>query len=228
MKELISIYSYIQQLNLVSVVIRIVLAVFVGGIIGTERGKHGSAAGLRTHILVCVGAAMTSLTAMFMADFQGFQGDIFRLSAQVISGIGFLGAGMIVIKNNTAITGLTTAAGMWATASIGVALGYGFYSGAFVGMLACVFTAAFLKRLEKTRKANHLIYAEISDFESAGDIIEAVRAHINSDMPLEIIPAKSGIAGNMGVLITLSRADDYEGLRAFIRETAGIQIITSE
>lgn len=227
MKELLSAYSYIRDFNIVSVIVRIAMAVLVGGVIGTERGKHGSAAGLRTHILVCIGATMTSLTAMYVAA-ASMTGDVFRLSAQVISGIGFLGAGMIMIKNNSAITGLTTAAGMWATASIGVALGYGFYSGALIAMLACVFTAAFLKRLEKKRKATHIIYAEISDFGSAGKIIESVRSHIKSDMPFEIIPARSGISGNFGTLITLSKIDDFEGLKKYIDSTNGIQIINFE
>ena len=96
-----------------------------GSLIGSERARHGRAAGMRTHILVCLGACMTSMTSMYVADILGSDGDVFRIPAQVISGIGFLGAGMIILKSNNMITGLTTAAGVWTTATIGVALGYG-------------------------------------------------------------------------------------------------------
>ena len=111
------------QFNDVSVVIRLFAAAIMGGIIGSERGRHGRAAGVRTHILVCVGAATTSLTSLFLNNILGSQGDLARLSAQVISGIGFLGAGTILIRNSTVITGLTSAAGMWATAATGIAIG---------------------------------------------------------------------------------------------------------
>jgi len=133
----------LREFNYVTICIRLVLAIIAGGIIGNERGKHGSAAGLRTHILVCVGAAMTALTGYYVYDTLNISGDIMRLAAQVVSGIGFLGAGMIIVKNGNVVTGLTTAAGMWATAAIGIALGYGFYSGAIVATIFCVFTTAF-------------------------------------------------------------------------------------
>ena len=107
--------NYISDFNAVTACLRIVLSALVGGIIGNERGRHGSAAGLRTHILVCVGAAMTALTGFFVYETYNLQGDVLRLAAQVVSGIGFLGAGMIIVKNSNVITGLTTAAGMWAT-----------------------------------------------------------------------------------------------------------------
>ena len=87
--------------------VRLLTAAFLGGLIGLERGRHGRTAGLRTHILVCVGPAMTSLTGLYISEELGYGTDIMRLSAQVISGIGFLGAGMILIRNDSIITGLT-------------------------------------------------------------------------------------------------------------------------
>ena len=112
------IFDYLKEFNMVSVLLRLFLAVIVGGIIGFERGRHGSAAGFRTHILVCVGATMTSLCSLYASLSLQLPGDIFRLSAQVISGIGFLGAGIILVRNNSTVAGLTTAAGMWVTATI--------------------------------------------------------------------------------------------------------------
>lgn len=92
--------------------LRIILAVIAGGIIGNERGMHGSAAGLRTHIYVCVGGALTSLCGLYVSRVLGFCGDVFRIPASVVSGIGFLGAGTILVKSDSSIAGLTTAAGM--------------------------------------------------------------------------------------------------------------------
>ena len=96
------------------------LAVLIGGLIGSERARHGRAAGMRTHILVCLGACLTAMTSLYVVNVAGVPGDVFRISAQAISGVGFLGAGMIVLKNNSTIIGLTTAAGVWTTGAIGV------------------------------------------------------------------------------------------------------------
>ena len=100
-----------MQQMILSTVLRSLAAVVIGGLIGSERARHGRAAGMRTHILVCLGSCMTSMTSVFVSDIMGNNGDVFRISAQVVSGIGFLGAGMIILKNNNMITGLTTAAG---------------------------------------------------------------------------------------------------------------------
>ena len=195
--------QYIIDFSWVSVILRIILAVLVGGIIGSERGRSGSPAGLRTHILVCVGSAMTALISVFIAK-NGDFGDIARIPAQVISGIGFLGAGMIIVKKNNVITGLTTAAGMWATATIGIALGYGFYLGALIATAACIFTAAFLTRLERRTKKSIHVYAEISEAEKSGAITEEIRALLGKEALIEVSRPRSGTSGNVGLYITVS------------------------
>ena len=93
-----NIITFLHDFNYVTICIRLVLAIVAGGIIGNERGKHGSAAGLRTHILVCIGATMTALTGYYIYDVVNISNDITSLAAQVVSGIGFLGAGMIIVK----------------------------------------------------------------------------------------------------------------------------------
>ena len=121
-------YEYLQEFNAVSIAVRIFLAMVVGGLIGIERGKQGRAAGMRTHILVCLGAALTVMIGVYARETLGVvNSDPLRIAAQVVSGIGFLGVGTILIKGRFQITGLTTAAGVWATATIGLALGIGFY-----------------------------------------------------------------------------------------------------
>ena len=125
----------LKGLNVWSTVFRIFLAVLLGGLIGLERGHHGRAAGLRTHILVCMGSATAALIGVYSVSILELGGDPMRVAAQVVSGIGFLGVGTIMIRNGEHVTGLTTAAGLWATASIGLAVGIGFYIAAFVAFL---------------------------------------------------------------------------------------------
>ena len=120
-------FEYVKDYNEISIIIRIFLAMILGGCIGIEREKSKRPAGFRTHILVCVGSCMTALIGLFVWHEMGNMSDPLRISAQVISGIGFLGVGTILVKEHDHITGLTTAAGLWTTASIGIACGFGFY-----------------------------------------------------------------------------------------------------
>ncbi len=228
LKTLEFVLSVISEFNIISVLFRLILSVIIGGVIGNERGKHGSHAGLRTHILVCLGSTITALTGLFVNEALGMQGDVLRLAAQVISGIGFLGAGMIIIKGSNIITGLTTAAGMWTTAAIGIALGYGFYSASFIGMLACLFTAHFLTKLERKRKMSHPIYIEVDDPKKSGDICNHIRNLVDNDMALEIAPAKSGISGHLALYITLSRPRNFADIIEKIKHLDGVSFVIVE
>ena len=138
-------------------VLRLLLAVVFGGIIGTERGKHGRAAGMRTHILVCIGATMTTLIGEYVTFVLGMSSDPVRIGAQVISGIGFLGAGMIMTRGGLRVKGLTTAAGLWATATIGLALGIGLYSAAIIAVFLVYTTNKVLPIFEKNTRKGEFI-----------------------------------------------------------------------
>ena len=134
--HLISLPAFMYDLNVYSICIRLLLAILLGGIIGLERGASRHAAGFRTHILVCVGAALAMLTNQFiMISFDGSI-DPARLGAQVITGVGFLGVGTILVTGSKKIKGLTTAAGLWASACLGLAAGIGFYDGAVLAGIA--------------------------------------------------------------------------------------------
>jgi putative Mg2+ transporter-C (MgtC) family protein len=132
---------------LIEVIIKLILALLLGGLIGFEREYMSRPAGLRTHVLVCVGAAVVQIISInFYTKFHGtFNNDPMRLGAQVISGIGFLGAGTI-LKEGTDIKGLTTAASLWTVACIGLATGSGLYMEATT---ATVFIYAALKGLRR-------------------------------------------------------------------------------
>lgn len=207
---LITYYSnMLDDFNVISSVIRILLAMLLGGFIGIEREKSRRPAGFRTHILVCVGACMTSLIGLFVWYEMGDVTDPARISAQVISGIGFLGVGTILVKEHDHITGLTTAAGLWTTAAIGVACGYGFYSAAFVGTLVVTVTSAILFKLEKgTRKRNCIrsIYLEISGTEYVNDYTDWFLEELGAKNILITAP-RSAIKHNVGVEIILAFSD---------------------
>ncbi|MBR3124204.1 MAG: MgtC/SapB family protein [Mogibacterium sp.] len=145
-------YPWLLEPNLLVLVIRTILALICAGVIGFERDANGSAAGLRTHILVCFGAMIAMTTGVFTATH--FSGDASRIGAQVVSGIGFLGAGTIMV-NRGHIKGLTTAAGLWASACIGLAIGTGFYEAAIVGTVAVFFVERGLKDWSKKIMQKH-------------------------------------------------------------------------
>jgi len=130
-------------------VIRLLVAAFLSGLIGFEREAHGRPAGLRTHVLVCVGSTLIMLTSIYM--FEAYVGrvalDPTRIAANVVTGIGFLGAGTI-LRSGASIVGLTTAASIWAVAGVGLAVGCGYYSGAFATTFIILLTLLVLRKIE--------------------------------------------------------------------------------
>ena len=199
----------LRDLNVLSVCVRLLLAVAFGGTIGFERGIRQRAAGLRTHMLLCVGAASTMLVSQYIYASYGV-GDPARLSAQVISGIGFLGAGTIIVTRRNQIKGLTTAATLWATACMGLAVGVGFYECAlamyviliFILLLVNVVDTKYLKIPTSTAlymevrrdvgvgNAIHFIHEigwsvrEVKEFPSGRPDILAVRLDLESEQAM--------------------------------------------
>ena len=203
MKE---IWSVLTSLNVWAVAFRIFLAVLVGGCIGLERGRHGRAAGLRTHILVCLGSSLTTLLGLYIHYNLGFNNDPLRMGAQVISGIGFLGVGTIIVRKGSQVTGLTTAAGLWTTASIGLTIGAGFYWAALVAFLMILITNSVLVRIEHTSRRNErkTYYIELSDIREAKSLYCKWRDHLAD---VKIIPARSGLPQHVGMEI-VTQAED--------------------
>ena len=137
-------WAYLQELNLLSVAVRVILSIVLAGLIGLERQGQHHPAGLRTHILVCVGSALTMMLGQYL--FLRYGTDPSRIGAQVVSGIGFLGVGTIIL-NGAHVRGITTAAGLWASACMGLAVGAGFYEGAIIGFAAIAFTLIIMRRV---------------------------------------------------------------------------------
>ena len=130
--------------------LRLLIATVLGGLIGLERERHEKAAGFRTHILVCMGACLVMLTSIHI--FEVYKGiaevDPSRMAAQVISGIGFLGAGTI-IRFRVSIVGLTTAASLWAIAGVGLAIGSGLYMVSIFAVLLILASLTILSRFQQ-------------------------------------------------------------------------------
>lgn len=139
-----------QDITLESAVFRILISFVVGMLIGFEREAHNQPAGLRTHILISVGSALVMMISIYIPQtFTNFQnGDPGRIAAQVVSGIGFLGAGAI-LRFGADVKGLTTAASIWAMAALGLAVGAGMYGVAFAGAVCILFALTVMDQVEK-------------------------------------------------------------------------------
>lgn len=151
--------TVLQDLNTTSIIVRLCLSTLIGGILGIERGFKNRPAGFRTYILVCVGATIVMMTNQYIV--QTFQAsDPARMGAQVVSGIGFLGAGTIIITKRNQIKGITTAAGIWVSGGLGLAVGIGFYEGAIWGAIFILLAMTTLHRMDdyirKNSKVVHL------------------------------------------------------------------------
>jgi putative Mg2+ transporter-C (MgtC) family protein len=195
------IIEFLSDLNLATVALRLTLAMIVGGTIGLERGKHGRAAGMRTHILVCIGATMASMVGIYASETLQSGGDPLRVAAQVISGIGFLGVGTIIVKGRFQITGLTTAAGLWTVAAIGLALGVGYYSAAIVAFVLAVLTVSIVHRLEYTINKKHRrfgIYVEIRSDSEVRKTIDFLKESFKVT-DVQVTSPRSGTGGNVGI-----------------------------
>ncbi len=136
-----------------------------GGIIGLERSRKNRPAGFRTYMIVCLSAALVMMTNQYI--YNNFGGsDPARLGAQVISGIGFLGAGTIIVTSRSQVKGLTSAAGLWASACLGVAIGIGFYSGAIIVALIVFIIITFFKKIDYLLTATNKIINIYTSFKS--------------------------------------------------------------
>ena len=141
-------FSQLSSLSLLSITVRLLLTTVFAGTLGYERERHRQAAGFRTYIIVADAAALVMMTNLYIGDVFGST-DLVRMPASVITGLGFLGAGTILVTKSHEIKGLTTAAGLWASACLGLAIGAGFYSCAFISMLFMIVCMYALPPLER-------------------------------------------------------------------------------
>lgn len=188
-----------------SIFIRLALAMLCGGILGMERGKKNRPAGFRTYMLVCVGATLVMLTNQYLCEMYG-TGDPARLGAQVISGIGFLGAGTIIVTGRNRVKGLTTAAGLWADACLGLAIGVGFYSAAIIGCTLILLVMSVLHRLDDKMIANAKnvdLYMEFCKMSDLGAFMSKIKEFGMKISEIEMTKSNSAEDVGVAVLLTL-------------------------
>lgn len=143
---MLSIFDPIRNMNFAAVLIRLIIACITGALIGIERSYKNKAAGFRTHILVSLAACIASMTGLYLYLSAGLPTDMSRIGAQVITGLGFIGGGTIVVTRDQTVKGLTTAAGMWAAGIIGLAIGAGFYEGGLAALVMVLLVETVAER----------------------------------------------------------------------------------
>lgn len=233
--------SYLRELNMQSMMLRIVLAMLVGGIIGFERERKGRPAGFRTYMMVALGATLTVILSQYLdfmlnhrwaatADSIGIKTDLSRFGAQVINGVGFLGAGTIIVTGRQEVKGLTTAAGLWASACMGIAIGAGFYECMIIGTLLIVISMKLLPLIENVilRHARNMnIYVGMDSMENLGHVVGYLKAADIRLYDVEIDKEKNETLSHVNALfsIRLPQRLQHTEVLAKIATLDGITII---
>lgn len=212
-----------HEITHLSIVVRIFCALVIGGIIGLERGTKNRPAGLRTYMLVCVGSCLIMLTNQYIYQSTG-AGDPMRLGAQVVSGMGFLGAGTIMVTRHNQIKGLTTAAGLWAAAGVGLALGIGFYEAALVAAVSIYIVLTLVQKWENRdhKKIRFIeVYIEMGPALQLSELTQQLR---QMDFHIENIQfeSESGLDSDLRAVIISLRSMKKEDHHALLRRIKGI------
>lgn len=216
----------LRDFNGWSVIARIVLAVLCGGLIGIERETKRRPAGYRTHTLVCLGATITMLTSQYLMT-AGWTTDPARLGAQVVAGIGFIGAGTIIVTRRRQVKGLTTAAGLWVSAIIGLAIGVGYYEAAILTTFFVIIAETLLSKIEwhiatKTKKLN--LYIEYTTHECIGEVAEVIKQAGAGIMDIELTRSqgKDGAVMNAIFSIQLNKKVKRHQMLLDVQRTKGV------
>lgn len=238
---MLELISYLRQFNLASVCLRLVLAMLSGGLIGIERARKGRAAGFRTYMFVCIGATLAILLGEYeymmvttswssTAARVGILTDVSRFGAQVINGIGFLAAGTILVTGRQEVKGMTTAAGLWASACMGLAIGAGFYECVAMAFLLIFLCIRFLPAVEMAiveRARNINIYVEFTSLDVIGEIIGRIKEQGAQIYDVDISHGKEKYARNPSAVfsIRLNERRAHEEILTAISDLADITTI---
>lgn len=202
----------VRELTIASLVLRILLSIVLGGAIGLERGLKNRAAGLRTYMLVCMGACIVMVTNQYIYQAYG-TGDPVRMGAQVVSGIGFLGAGSIIVTARNQIKGLTTAAGLWAGACVGLAVGIGLYEVALLGTASIFIILTLMHNIDdKLRHSSKRldVYVELKKGVPVSVFFDFIRTHNIEHSNLQMDADGAYTAGAVAFSVTLKSLGEYK------------------
>lgn len=203
---MLTIFDSLRDITMLSVFIRLILAAACGGAIGLERTYKRRPAGFRTHILVCIAAAITTLTSQYLYVVMHYYTDMARLGAQVIAGMGFIGAGTIIVTRRNRVKGLTTAAGLWGSAIVGLAIGAGFFEGGLIAAVLIMIAEILFSKIEdrimdSVPEIN--FYVEYSERKCIDEILGIIRECNIKMLNLQITGAKEENQGGMSAIISL-------------------------
>jgi len=208
-------FDFIREMNMLAITARLVLAVLCGGVIGLEREVRRRSAGFRTHILICMGSAITILTNLYLYQVMHLYTDISRMGAQVIAGVSFVGAGTIIVTRSNRVKGLTTAAGLWTASIIGLACGAGYAECAIFSTLMVMLAELVLIRIEyrfvkRSREIN--LYVEYSLPSTVQRLVRVLRTENipMNDMEVNRMSEANGSYRYSAILTILLTRQDLE------------------
>ena len=223
---MLSIFDGIRDITLLSTMIRLLMAVLLGGLIGLERSYKNRPAGFRTHILVCLGATIASMTGIYLYLNMHLPTDISRLGTQVVSGLGFIGGGTIIVINNHKIKGLTTAAGLWTCGIIGLAIGAGFYEGAILGtgLVLIAETLFFYLGSKITHNEAFKMLLEYNEKNALNDVMRYCKNNRMVISNLEVTSTRNAAISVYSVVLTVRPRVkiDKKKVISYINEIDGI------
>lgn len=233
--------AYLREMNVASVLLRLTVAMLFGGFIGLERERKRRPAGFRTYMLVCLGAALTMLLSQYESYMVthawhetameiGLRTDVSRFGAQVINGIGFLGAGTIIVTKRNQIKGLTTAAGLWTSACAGLAFGIGLYEVAAPACLSIfvIFTVLHELDFRMRRKSRQIdAFVELRKNTSIRDFLASVREQNFDPSNLLLQPDSAESIDSVALTITLKSrvARSHEESMCLLRTLGSVSYI---
>lgn len=214
------------NIDVLTVSVRLIVALICGGIIGIERERKQRPAGFRTHILICIGAAMTTLTSQYISFELQATTDLARLGAQVIAGIGFIGAGTIIVTKRKNVKGLTTAAGLWASAIVGLCAGAGFIEGSLITTVIIVIAELFLSRFEYFMISNSRtinIFVEYNDQSMLTTIIDTVKENSSYIRDIEITKSSNEVTNSCAIFsLQMPRKTSHDKMLNAIANLDGV------
>ncbi len=221
-------YDVIRGVGIPGILVRLTLALICGGFIGWERETKRRSAGFRTHVLICLGASLTTLVSQFIVFERGLPTDPARLGAQVIAGMSFIGAGAIIVTSRKQVKGLTTAAGLWTSAIIGLAIGAGYYPAAILSVILVLFSELVLSKLEYFIVANArrmTVRIEMTDASVLPAIISDLTARGLTVSDVEFSRASKGQPGLPGAVmtVTMKKRLKHDDVLLSISKTEGVK-----
>ena len=226
-----------MELTLFELVTRLSVAAVCGGLIGIDRGRKNRAAGFRTYILVCMGASLTMVLGVYLSLMAtggkwnvgvNLQTDVSRFGAQVINGIGFIGAGTILVTGRQQVKGMTTAAGLWASACMGLAIGAGFYEVALIGSLIIILTIVLFSKLERfilAHSRNVNIYVELMHIDFLSGIMTTLKEHNVRIYDVELSKSATTSYPTAVLSLQLPKKKSHVTLMTALAENDGVRII---